>query len=340
MNFDKEEIRKIFAVGLLLLLVVIAFLLLKPILLAIIAGLILAYIFNPVYKRVNKIVKNKTLSVSIVCLLVILIIFVPLWFIIPIIIKQVFNMFTLAQNLDIHNFITTVLPSASPEFIAQISASVNSAISQASSAILNSLVTFLLDLPNLLLQFTVIAFVFFFALRDSENLKDFVIGLSPLKKEQEKAVIQQFENITYSIIYGAVIVGIIQGLVAGVGLFIFGIPNALILTLLSILFSIVPITGAFLVFAPPTIYLFSSGHPTAGILFLLYNILVVSWIDNVLRAEILAKKTDLSPAIAVIGMIGGILIFGLLGLILGPLILAYIVIILKAYKENTLANIF
>ena len=73
-------------------------------------------------------------------------------------------------------------------------------------------------------------------------------------------------------------------------------------------------------------------------MYLIYNVLIVSTFDNILRSYIVSKKTDISPAIIMVGMIGGLFIFGVLGLIIGPLILAYFVTFLRAYKEKKLGS--
>ena len=80
--------------------------------------------------------------------------------------------------------------------------------------------------------------------------------------------------------------------------------------------------------------------PHTVILFLAYNLLFVSTIDNFLRAHLISKKTQMSQAIVVIGMIGGVFVFSVLGLVLGPLILAYFVTLLRAYKDKTLTSMF
>lgn len=340
MELNERNIRRISVLILILVLAILVFLLIEPILLSIIGGLILAYTFFPVYRIVLRKVRAKNAAATIVSLLVILIILVPIYFFIPFMVNQVFEIFQSAKTLNIQTFIKAVFPSAPNSFIIQMTATFDSLVGKISSSVLNSLVSFLLDIPTILFNLLIVAFVFFYALRDSDRLGEFMSSLSPLNKLQEKKLVQQFKDITNSIVYGQIIVGIVQGLAAGLGFFVFGVPNALILTALAVILSIIPVLGPFFVWIPAAVYLFSLGNTLPATLFLLYNLILVSNVDNFLRLYLISKKADLSQVVVLIGMVGGLFIFGILGLILGPLILAYFITFLNAYRANTLSSLF
>lgn len=340
MELNDKVIREVSAIAVVVLFGVLVFFAVRPLLFAIMWGLIGAYVFMPLFRKLNVHIQNKTLVASITILIAILMIILPLWFVAPMIVQQVFEVFRLSQTVDMTSVIHTILPTSSQQFTAQLSATVNSMIAKATAAIMSSIVDYLKNIPLLLVNFFVICFVFFFALRDSERLKEFIKGISPLSKSKEKILIKNFKDVTYSIIYGNFIVGLVQGLFAGLGLFMFGVSNALVLTILCILFSIIPVLGSFIIWIPVAIYMFISGDVTMGVLFVLYNFIIVSNIDNVLRAYILSKRTNLSPVFALISSIGGLLLFGVIGLILGPLIFAYFIILMDMYREKNLLGLF
>lgn len=340
MNIGEKEIKKGLVLLLILLLGILSFFLIKPIILSITGGLILAYMFNPIYRFIILRVKSKNLSAALVSLLVVLIIILPLWFLLPILIQQIFELFELSQKLDLNNFVGLLFPSGSEQFVAQITITVNSFVSKIGSSTLGAIVNYLLDLPNILLQFAVIAFVFFFGLRDGKEMASFVSGLSPLSKDQEKIMVKKFKDITYSIVYGQIIIGFVQGISAGIGLFLVGMPNALVLTFLAIFLSIIPIAGPAFIWVPVAIYLLLKGNPLIAIFFISYNLFFVSTIDNLLRTYMVSKRANLHAAIVLIGMIGGLIIFGFLGIILGPLIMAYLLAFLEAYRNKTLSSMF
>ncbi|GAG19280.1 unnamed protein product, partial [marine sediment metagenome] len=127
----------------------------------------------------------------------------------------------------------------------------------------------------------------------------------------------------------------IQGIIAGIGYFIFGVPNALLLTILTIFVGIIPLIGPWLVWVPIDIYLFASGHSGAGFGLLIYGLVVISWLDTIIRPLIVSRKSQINPAIVIIGMIGGLFVFGILGLLAGPLILAYVLLVIELYRKKT-----
>jgi predicted PurR-regulated permease PerM len=340
MDFNDKTLREISAIAVVLVFLVLVFFSIRPIFFAILWGLILAYIFFPAYHKLNQYVKNKTFSAIIVAILASLLIIVPLWFIMPMIVQQVFEIFRVSQNLDISSFVHNLFPTASAQFTTQLSVTINALVGKASSAVMNSIIDTFMDLPFMLINFVVICFVFFFTLRDSDKLKHFIKSISPISPAKQQIWIKPFKDITYSIIYGNFIVGVVQGLTAGLGFLLFGVQNALVLTIIAIFMSVIPVTGAFIVWIPIAIYMFIQGNTTIGIAFVLYNVILVSNIDNILRVYILSKKTNLSPVFALISAVGGMFLFGIIGLILGPLIFAYVIILIDLYKEKNLLSIF
>ncbi len=340
MSFSDKTIKKTAAITFILVIVVLAFFIIRPILLSIIGALLLAYVFYPVYKRVYSFLGERNTSALAVCLIVILIIFIPIWFILPIVTQQVFDFFKATQTLDVRGIVDALVPTVSEQLRIDITNTLITFIGKLSSASLSAFVNFILDLPTVFLNLAVIAFVFFFTIRDADRLKEYASGLSPLKKEKEKVFVRHFHELTYSIIYGYVIVGIIQGIITGIGLLVFGVPQALLLSVLAIFTSILPMFGAWLVWVPAVIYLFFIGKTGFAIAFAIYGIAIVSTIDNFLRPYIVSKRTQISPVIVFVGMIGGFFVFGILGFVLGPLALAYIVLLLNEYKNKTLSDMF
>jgi len=195
-----------------------------------------------------------------------------------------------------------------------------------------------LNLPNILIQLAVVFFTFYFVLRDKEQFFSYIQSLIPFSKEIEKKIVHYTKGITVSVIYGQVIIGIIQGIIAGAGFFIFGVPNALLLTLLTCLAGIFPIVGTAIIWIPVALYLLISGNPLAAVGVTIFGI-ISSVIDNFLRPIIVSRRSKIHPAILLIGMIGGLFMFGILGFILGPLILSYLLILLEIYRDKKIKGI-
>jgi predicted PurR-regulated permease PerM len=203
---------------------------------------------------------------------------------------------------------------------------------------LNSFSQLLTNFPTLVLQIFVGSFIFYYFLRDGEEFIGYLKSLMPFSKDTEKKIFLYTKEITFSVIYGQVIVGILQGIIVGISLFMFGVPNALLLTIFTIFVSILPIVGPFIVWIPTMIYLLSQGNTTGALGIAIFG-LIASSVDNILRPLIVSRRTKLHSALVLTGMVGGLFIFGVLGLIIGPLILAYLLIVLEVYRNKKISGV-
>jgi len=337
---DDTYFKKIITAIILILLIVLSFFLLKPILLSIIVGFILAFAFTPVYNWLNKRIKSKNLCSFLICFLLILLIVLPLWFLTPILINQSVKFYLVFQKIDFITPIKNLFPSlfASEEFSVELGSVIQSFVTKAANSLMNSFSQLILNFPTLFLQFLVSFFTFFFVLKDKEKLISYIQSLLPFSQDVEKKLFKSSKEITSSVIYGQIIIGMVQGIFAGLGFFIFGVPNALLLTLLASLAGIFPIIGPFVVWVPVAIYLFIEGN-TFSALGVVFFGLIASTMDNLLRPIFISKMTKMHPALILIGMIGGFFLFGVLGFILGPLIIAYLLIVLEIYRNKKIPGI-
>jgi len=338
---DDAYFKKITTTILLAVLIVLSFFLLKPILLSIIIGLIMAFIFSPVYDWINKIIKSKNISAVLICLLLVLLIILPIWFLTPILIDQSFKIYQASQQLDFVTPLKAIFPSlfASEAFSAEIGSILYSFVTKVTNSLVNSLSQLILNFPTLSLHFLVVFFTFFFVLRDKEQFISYIQSLLPFSKEVEKKLFESSKGIAISVIYGQVIIGIIQGITIGIGFFIFKVPNALFLTLLATLAGIFPIIGTAIIWLPVSIYLIMGGNSLSALGLVIFG-LISSNIDNLLRPIIISKRVKMHPSLIFIGMIGGLFLFGILGFILGPLIIAYLLILLEVYRTKKSPEIF
>lgn len=338
---DESYFKKQGTLIILLILIVLSFLILKPILLSIIVGVILAVVFAPVYDLILKITNSKNLSSTIICVFLALLIILPIWFLTPIILKQSFEVYLFAQQIDFATPLKSFFPSAfaSEAFSDEIASILFSFVTNLANTAVNSFSKFILNFPAFFFQLIVVFFTLFFVLRDKEQFSEYVKGVSPFSKDVEKKLFKSSRNITLSVIYGQVFIGLIQGIITGIGFFIFNVNNALFLTLLASLAGIFPIIGTTIIWLPVAVYLFIGDNTFASVGVVIFGVFASS-IDNILRPMIVSRRTRMHPLILLIGMIGGLFFFGILGFILGPLILAYIFIILETYRKENVQGVF
>ncbi len=330
----KEDVKRFAPLIITLILAVLAFFLVRPFLIPVIAGLILAYAFNPLYKKTNAYIKNRSISAGIMLIILLLVIAIPIWILTPIIINQAFNLFQTAQSADFSAIAARFFPTASKDFVAQMAVTMDSLVGKVSSVVLNILANLFFNAVKIGVGLIITAFVLFYALKDSDKIEKTILKLSPLGRAKEKILIKQFKDITSAIVYGQIAIGLIQGSLAGLGLFLFNVPNALILTIAAIFLSVIPIMGPSPIWIPVAVYMFFSGDVGLGIAFLAYNIFIVSTVDNIIRTYFVSKKMKMSPVLVLLGMIGGVFLFGILGIILGPLILAYLITFWESYRDS------
>ena len=283
----------------------------------------------------NKKINSPNISSLLICTFLILLIAIPIWFLTPILLNQTFNLYVASQNLDIATPLNKIFPSifGSNQFSSELVSLIRSLITNSANSLVNWASDLLTNFLTLSLQFLIVLFTLFYFLRDREKFTDYIKGLLPFSKEIERKFFTQTNEITTAILYGQVVIGLIQGLIVGLGFFIFGVPNALVLTIFACIAGVLPILGTTIIWLPVAIYFVIQGSIFGGLGVTFFG-LFSNIFETFARPMWVSKKTSIHPAVVLIGMIGGIFIFGFLGFILGPLILAYLFIILDLYRSK------
>jgi predicted PurR-regulated permease PerM len=336
-----EFLRKAVPLITVLALITLAFFIVRPILMAIILGILLAFIFGPLYRFTNKFLKRKNLSASLICILLIALIVVPLWYLAPIIINQAIKFYLSAQQMDFVTPLTNFFPNffQSDSFSNEVANAMRVFITNSIDSLIDSFTDFLVNIPKIILELIVVLFTFFFVLRDGDKLILYIKSLIPFSKDVEDKLVRSTKEITLSILYGQVIVGIIQGLIASIGFFIFKVPNAVLLMVLSAIAGIIPVFGNVIVWLPVAIYFLLAGNTLAALGVAAFGLISIL-IETLIKPVFISKFAKINTSIVLIGIIGGMLVFGLFGVILGPLILAYLVIILEVYRDKKTPEVF
>jgi predicted PurR-regulated permease PerM len=332
---DDNYFKKITTAIIFLALLVLSFFLLKPILLSMIGGLIMAFIFYPIYNKLVKWTKSRGFSAALICIFLILVIVALLWFLTPLLIDESIKLYRASQQMDLVAILKGVLPSlfSSADSSEQIGSILQGFITKATNALMNYLSNLILELPTILMDLFVMFFTFYYALRDKEKLNKYVQELLPFSDEVVKKLFNSTKDITSSVLFGQIVIGAIQGVILGIGLFVFSVPNALVLTLVAIVAGILPILGPSLVGIPVALFLVIGGNTFAAIGILVFTA-IASLSDHALRPYFVAKRAKLHTAVALIGTIGGLLLFGIVGLVIGPLVLDYMITLIGIYKNK------
>ncbi len=338
---DKEYFRKLTSFGIILVLLVLSFFLLRPFLLVVILALILAFLFYPLYLRMKKGLRSGNLTAFLLCIILASLIILPIWFLTPILLKQSFDFFVRSQQIDFVTPFHKIFPDlfASETFSQEVGSAVSSFVTKISNSMMNVIADLIRNFPILFLKSLVLFFTFFVALKDQKKFSDYIRSVLPFSKEIEDRLFESSRGITVSVIYGQAVLGVLQGLLVGAGLFIFGVPNALFLTIIACIAGIFPIIGTTIVWIPTVIYLFASGNTLSALGITLFG-LIASTADSFVKPVFISRRVNMHSALVLLGMVGGLLLFGLVGVILGPLILAYLFIILEIYRDKRIPGVF
>jgi predicted PurR-regulated permease PerM len=334
---NSNNVKRIVVVALILAIFTLTFFILKPIIMPIIFGLLFSYIFSPVYKKIKTIIVNENISASLLVVGLTALIAVPVIYFVPVIVNQTFDTYVMIQNLNLTEILNNFIKS---DMVSRIAINLDNIIGTVFASFLVQFKDMLINLPSLIFQFAVFLFTFYFTTRDMDKLQEYISSLSPFSRTTERKFLKEFRGITNAIIFGQVLIGIVQGIALGAGLFFLGVPKILILTFIAALVSMIPVLGSWLVWLPVSVFLLVTDKTFSGIFLLLYGSLFVSSIDNLFRPYILSKKSNLPIALSLIGTIGGLLFFGIIGLVLGPLAIAYTLIIIEFYRQGKLKDLF
>ena len=206
---------------------------------------------------------------------------------------------------------------------------------EASSSYFGGLLTSALSgAANVFLEVAVMHFLLYFLFVNYRGFEGSLIHYLPFDDENAVAFGEELKNITYSNIIGQTVIAIIQGAFLAVGFWIFGAKDPLFWGVICAILSFIPLLGPPLIFVPAAVILLADGMTWQGVGLLVWGFGLVINIDNVLRLVIAKKLGDIHPIITVVGVIIGIPLFGLIGLVYGPLLLAYFLIAVRIYKSN------
>jgi len=196
---------------------------------------------------------------------------------------------------------------------------------------LRNAATILENVASKISHFFVMIFVVFYVVRDGKGMIETIKYLSPLREEQEDRIFDGIRLVARSVLLGSFFTALCQGLAGGIGLTIVGMPGLFWGTVMGFA-SLIPVIGTALVWGPAVIYLLLLGSWKSGIFLLVWSIVLVGSIDNFLRPFLMRGESNLSPFYIFLAIIGGVQYFGLPGILYGPLILTFAMVMLYIYS--------
>jgi len=320
-----------FLLALLVVSIAVSVIILMPFLQYIIAGVIIAYVLYPVNKRLVPYLGER-LAPLVVVPAAIVVVAVPLAYITLVLTRDLMALSRGETDLAVADMERTVRKTTGQEI------DVADSLSTLGSDTLNLLFGNVRGAVSAGLTASIGAtltlFLVYYLLRDGEQLVDWLIGVAPMSNAVCSRLFERISRTTWGVIVGHIFVAILQGIVGGIGLLIAGIPNVVFWSFVMIVLSLLPLIGAFFVWAPAAGYLFVVDQTTMGVFLLLYGMIVVSMVDNYARPIIIDRGAHLNPAVVLVGVFGGVYAIGATGLFIGPIVFAVLAATITAFDEE------
>jgi predicted PurR-regulated permease PerM len=326
-----------FILLLLILVALLAFAIFYPFLSVIVLGASFAIILYPIFRWIKKhITKNISwLASTITIILSFIIIGIPIFFLIKTVVFQVqesyVNVISGTDTGAIINKIDLKINNILPE---GINFNTREKIINIASSLTDNLATFFTYTFGTVIMAVLLVLTVFYMLNNGTQWKDLLASMLPLSKNNVNEIVAKLKEAVNRIFRGFFFVGLVQGFFAWVGFMIFNVPNALLWAVLASLASIIPTFGTSVITVPIMIYLVLIGQYFNAFLLLLWCILIIATVDNIISPYVISKNTDISPMFILFSVLGGIALFGAIGIIIGPLVISLLFCLVSIYKRE------
>jgi predicted PurR-regulated permease PerM len=184
-----------------------------------------------------------------------------------------------------------------------------------------------------LVKVVLVVFTMYYLFRDAERVKGALHDVLPLEWEQSHAIFVRTHQVISASVYGVVVIAAIQGTLGGLAFWMLGLPSPLMWGGVMVLLAMIPVVGSTIVWIPTAAYLLLTGHPYKGVFLIAWGAGVIGMIDNILRPKLVGGRTRLHELIVFFSVLGGLQVFGVLGLVVGPVVVAITLALLDVFRQ-------
>lgn len=314
-------------------------------------GILLAFttglILHPYYEFLKRKFKlGSNVANSIVILTAFLFIFLPLMTVGIMLLRDAISLrskigenFNFADfNMDVFvmhiNKYLSLIPFKTYQIdVQQLQELINNGLNMLSGFIINNLSGVVGSVTSIMLRIIMFFTLLAFLIPNFKKLSTYVKDLSPLSRSIDEQFIGKAKAMIIDMVKGTVVIGLVQSLIAGSILEVFGVEYILTLTVLIFIFSLIPVVGTSVITIPTGLIMILMGNTFAGITIILVQAIIISNVDNVLRPLLVSDKARINPVLVILSVIGGLSGMGILGVIYGPVIMILFVTAIDIYKK-------
>jgi len=343
MEKTEKSHSKYFFLASFLVLIIISLFLIYPFFTTILGGIIITYIFYPVYNKFYTITKNKNISALIISFLILLLLIIPIFIVANAFLKESVTLFYNIRNLNVGiDEISKSLLTKYFDSNLDLADYIRNALNKFAISILQQADEFIVKLPSKLINFFVMFFIIFYLFKDGKHLVENLKKELPLKERYKQSLFNKINDTLYATVYGVLGAAFMQSIFSIIGFYVFKVESPLFLGFLIFILGILPYLGAPLIWLPIVILKFVNGDSFNGTGLLLYSLLIITVMDYIIKIKIIERGAKLHPVLSLLGVLGGLQIFGLFGVIIGPVSIALLLVFFEFYliEKRESQNIF
>ncbi len=334
-----------FLVVILLATLALVFFIFQPFLIALIMAAVFAVVLNPVYEAVKRYMHRWPSTAALITVTAtFILLLVPLATLGTQIGKEASNLYVSLTEGDARGSVTALVSQLESQLVSFVPAArgttekISSHISEYSEAalrwLLQNMGAAFSGIASFIVSFFIFVVALYYLLRDGSALKERLIELSPLKDSDDRSVVARLELAVNSVIKGTLSIALLQGFLAAIGFWLFGVPNSALWGTVAAIAALIPGVGTALIFIPAVIYLGIFGNTFGAIGLTIWGVIVVGGVDNIVRPYLIGSGTSLHPLPVLLSVLGGITFFGPVGIFLGPLSIALFFALLSIYSDS------
>lgn len=343
-----DRVRPYFLLALLAGAFLLTFAVFQPFLGPLALAAVFAVVLYPVFKFFLRQVKGqRTLASLLTILFSIIAILIPLFFVGFLVFNQAASLYSSLVQDGGSEFVTglvnTVTAFISPyfpqitEMRETVIADLQSYATAALSVLVGHLGAIVSSIGSLFISLLIFFIALYYLLKDGASLKRFLVALSPLADRDDETVFRRLEASANSVIRGNLSIALIQAVVSGIGFTLFGLPNPVLWALVTFFAAMVPAVGTALILVPAVLFLFFTGNTGGAVGLAIWGAVAVGLVDNFLGPKLIGRGTKLHPLLILLAVLGGLALFGPIGLFLGPLTVSLLFALLSIYTESSKA---
>ena len=327
-------IERYFFFGLLLATFIFTFFIFRPFWIVLVLGISFSIVLHPVYEWLARRMAEWVASLITVIFFTI-IVCGPLLGIGVIIFNQSQDLyFEVAQGDNVGPFLETLGETIGGVLPEGVDFDIQAKISEFVSYTTDNIAKIFTTTLSAFFSFILMLLIMFYFLKDGASWKHSVVVLSPLADRDDEKIINRLAQSVNAVIKGSLFIAVIQGLLMGFGLFLFGVPNAALWGVVASVCSLVPTIGTSLVSVPAIIFLLITDQTPQAIGLLIWAIVVVGLVDNFLTPFIVGNRINIPPLLILFSVLGGISLLGPVGILVGPLAVSLLYTLISIYRNE------